>query len=877
MSLVNTDIYNIAESINDLTKRFVDNEDEDTLSLSIYGYITSLESKKIQTAIMMANELANEVFPTKAKLDKNIMTHAVFQNIIDINAVPSTMTVLLGIEETQLDKWMVDNKFTIDKYCVINISDGSSGEDYEYHLDYDIILNRSVSHGINVYSAVYDMERKNNISDIDNPYLKQPYRVNINGTMYVFLQCKIRQVSIMKKYTQLISSNIIDNKTFNFEFEDQLADFEVVIKENNKITYLTPVFEGAGIDSNIEYYCSYTYINGNMIRVKFNSESYMPSLNAEVTIIIKTTKGSKATFEYNESIILNLKSEDYGYENINMMLIPNTKSMGGVDRKSISELKSIIPKEALSRGSITTDEDINNYFNLISTEDNRLKLVKKVDNQIERIYYAYLLIKNSEGNIIPTNTISINFSLNQLVESNGRYIIPSGTLIEYDGDTYKGRIVDISKSSNIRSNPNLYYYITLYSTAISINPLYMSFMMYIIDENPYLTFEYINQDSIVQFIAENIHVKRSLLSNNNKYYIDFQTKQNINDDMGMIIFEDSNEEVIKKLNLKAYMVFYNNENEPYRYKEIEFRDYNYDEFTFDWGLELETDNTFDLQNKIKILNLNIVGTHESTYGYLDASTTTRIYLLAKFKNVNSGTHDLSDIVPNLDGWSVTNIYEVYDGLHFFTDYSNITNAHIDVSDNDNYTISGIPVMGYQYMYNENNIFDFVSQMNYKKMYIDNSLQLLQNSFEVDFKLFNTYGPSRLFTVDEEGKQSIGSIDITMKFEVSLRAASDIYTKQNIIEFIKDYIEDLNDLGSLHINNLLSEVREKYRSTINYFDYLGFNDYDGTYLHLYQQNIEDLDDKFIPPEFINVRNTINIETEEVTPNIDIITVNAKTSY
>ena len=53
MSLVNTDIYNITESINNLTKRYIDSEDEETLALGLYGYITSLESKKIQTAIMM--------------------------------------------------------------------------------------------------------------------------------------------------------------------------------------------------------------------------------------------------------------------------------------------------------------------------------------------------------------------------------------------------------------------------------------------------------------------------------------------------------------------------------------------------------------------------------------------------------------------------------------------------------------------------------------------------------------------------------------------------------------------------------------------------------------------------------------------------------
>ena len=141
--------------------------------------------------------------------------------------------------------------------------------------------------------------------------------------------------SLVKKYNQLISSNIIDNKTFNFEFDDQLADFEIVINENNKTYYLTPVFEGSGIDSKIEYYCSYSYINNNMVRVKFNSESYMPSLNAEITTIIKTTKGSKAIFEFNESLVLNFRSEIYDYSNINILLTPNTKSSGGSDRKSI--------------------------------------------------------------------------------------------------------------------------------------------------------------------------------------------------------------------------------------------------------------------------------------------------------------------------------------------------------------------------------------------------------------------------------------------------------------------------------------------------------------------------------------------------------------
>ena len=875
MSLVNTDIYNITESINNLTKRYIDSEDEETLALGLYGYITSLESKKIQTAIMMISELSNEVFPTKAKLDKNIITHAIFQNVIDINAIPSTMTVLIGLKELDLDKYMVNDKFIIDKYCNISISDGSAVS-YDFHLDYDIIINRALSNNTKVYSAVYDMTRKNTLSDIDNPYLKQPYRINMNGTMYIFLQCKIRQVSIIKKYSQLISSNVIDNKTFNFEFEDQLADFEVIVKENGKEYHLTPVFEGVGIDSDIEYYCSYTFINSNMIRVKFNNESYMPSLNAEITTIIKTTKGSEAIFDYNESMMVPYRSETDESISMMMMLTPNTKATGGVDRKSIAELKNILPKEALSRGSITTETDLDNYFSLINTDNCILKPYKKIDNQIERVYYAYLLIKNSIGNIIPTNTISIDFTLDQLVESNGRYILPAGSIIEYDGNTYKGRIVN-SISNNEQNTENLYHYITLYSTIVSVNPLYTSFMMYVTDENPYLTFEYINQNSDVQFIAENIHLKRNLITNNHIYKIDFKTKQNINQDMGMLEFKDDQYTELTRVNIKAYMVFYDSDNEPYRYTEVDFANYNYDDYTYEWRLQLETDNTYDLNNKIKILDLYIPGTREHTYGYMDDNTTTRIYLLARF-NEECGTHDLHRIVPDLQGWSVTNMYEVHEGLHLFTDFSGITSTYIDSNnDSTSFTMNGIPVLGHHYIYNENNIFDFVSQMNYQKMYIDNSLNVLENSFEIDFKLFNTYGPSRLYTLDETGEEPIGRIDISLNFEVSLKSMSDIYTKQSIIDYIKEYIEDINDIENLHINNLLSDVREKYKTTINYFDFIGFNNFDGTELHLYKQKLEEMEDKYIPPEFINVRNSIDPITYEITPHINILTINQKTSY
>ena len=89
----NTDIYNIVDSLNEIHKRYIDDENETTLALGIFGFITDTEAKKIQTSIIMAGELGNEMFPTRAKLYKNVLSHSIYSSINNINATPATITL----------------------------------------------------------------------------------------------------------------------------------------------------------------------------------------------------------------------------------------------------------------------------------------------------------------------------------------------------------------------------------------------------------------------------------------------------------------------------------------------------------------------------------------------------------------------------------------------------------------------------------------------------------------------------------------------------------------------------------------------------------------------------------------------------------------
>ena len=98
------------------------------------------------------------------------------------------------------------------------------------------------------------------------------------------------------------------------------------------------------------------------------------------------------------------------------------------------------------------------------------------------------------------------------------------------------------------------------------------------------------------------------------------------------------------------------------------------------------------------------------------------------------------------------------------------------------------------------------------------------------------------------------------------AANDSYTKDSIIKNIKEYIEDLADIGNLHIPNLITKITNAYKERIVYFEYLGVNSFGPEVQHIYR-----LDDSEIPidnpPEFLNVNNIKN-SFNKIIPDVNI---------
>ena len=112
---------------------------------------------------------------------------------------------------------------------------------------------------------------------------------------------------------------------------------------------------------------------------------------------------------------------------------------------------------------------------------------------------------------------------------------------------------------------------------------------------------------------------------------------------------------------------------------------------------------------------------------------------------------------------------------------------------------------------------------------------------------------------------IGNIDITMRFKLSIKDASDISIKDEVALAIKNYIENINDISDWHAPNLIRDIINEFSERIWFIEFVGFNSFDADDQHII--NISE-ESPAIVPEFINIRNHKDKETNRLVPNIYI---------
>ena len=881
LSVLSTDIYRIAEYVDSIKAKYVDIP-EDTLALGVFGYFGSVFSNLIENTTIQAAEYANEAIPTKAKFERNVISHALALGINKIMATPAEVQVNLMLPEEVILHNMTNNKIIIDKEFAFNI-----GEDkqYPYHLDYDIVLRRDkLPNGNYVYNAKYDIDGKNEMAEYINPYLPAIGLVNVDGDGLLSVPVTLRQMEHTQIYKKIIMNNPLENKVLTFEFVDQLAFFYVEVVEDGITHYLKPVYDGLFDYTSNEEFINYMYLDEKNIRLTFNRDSYQPMMNADVTIHIYTTKGAECNMELNEYILTrSLTSERFQYNALWVRIVSISDSQYGADRLSVKQLKTVIPREALSRGVVTTYTDLNNAFNAIQTEDCKLYFLEKVHNQLERLFFCYLLMKDGM-NVIPTNTINPKITKGMIDATNKNcYIIKPGACYYIDPYTkeIKGIINPTSAEINTLDSQS-FLYMNPFLTVINKSPFYVAYYMTLMYYSRTLYFEYVNEDSLLQFISLAFSVKRDFYEDPDTYKVIIATSQNISTDFQIVTYGPGGG--IADCKLRLFLVFYaiNDDGDeiPVRYCEGLFQGFTDSSYEYDFEFQFKTNDMISaLGTYMTITNgLYTIGDGIESQYAIAPNMRMRVFFLVKTDTPpakgrvygENEQQDFDEIVPGLQDYTLTNVYTAgEDGIDLYYDYSDIQSSYIalEPSANDiDYRIYKMPVVRYTYLNTESRFRTLFSKIDKRRRYIEKLIILLENSFGIDYKFFNTYGPSLMYNIDNQS--NIDRINLKLLFEVKFQIPSEKSYLPLITNSIKEYIEDMNYISDLHMPNLITYITNIYREQLVYFKFIKLNEYGSLHQSIYKNPKID-GDYFVEtqtvPEFINVT-TLNNDLPDISYRI-----------
>ena len=215
---------------------------------------------------------------------------------------------------------------------------------------------------------------------------------------------------------------------------------------------------------------------------------------------------------------------------------------------------------------------------------------------------------------------------------------------------------------------------------------------------------------------------------------------------------------------------------------------------------------------------------------------------------------------------LTNVYSTYHGINLLYDYSNIMNSYVtsirtnDIFNPDNdqiesYIINRVPCVRYFYWNTEERVLTFIKEMKKKINYVLDAIAPLECTFGLDYKFFNTYGPSNMYHLtDDDGDvttELIDNVALTMTFRAKFYnedSDADSVTQQ-IKDTIKNYLEQLDQLDDIHFPNITTLVESEFSEFLIYFEFVSFNIYDANYQHIItNENMEMLS---TVPEFLHV--------------------------
>lgn len=531
--LATTNYTNIADIknywLNNIAPNYFDLENVNNYQTGIFGYINEVMAESVEDGFNAVNIARREFYPISSQYISSLYTMATIQKIDPPMTTPAQCRAALIIPQLEIIENSTPTADGIYE-CTIDSCLKMDADNIPFMIDYPIkILSVKSDNGSWTHTIHYDVNVNNSLSSETNATYISNKILNIDGVNYTILFLDtIRQLECVSISTILQKDVTLATASFEVEFEGNIANFEVfyIASQNSPEVQLKKVIYNGTIPN--EPFVYYEIINRNRIRFTFPKNNiFTPGYNSEIIVNVYTSLGSDGNFDsYAGDIICSSNSEKYPYNN-QMTII--AKALGsatnGKDAQSEEDFRNQVIKAYSTNNTITTVHDLQVYFDELSDDiqNTRVMFRKIRDDAFIRQFGAYVLMKDDDENIVPTNTLDLIFNKSEVMDVKdgaSRIMIKPGTTFVYESESsYNLRIDHGTKIPDIDSYESSHTFTNPFLIGVNLRPNIIGYYLNSVDDIKSLQYSYVNDKTPNQFITNKFSIYRNAINGSNYYVL----------------------------------------------------------------------------------------------------------------------------------------------------------------------------------------------------------------------------------------------------------------------------------------------------------------------------------------------------------------------
>lgn len=847
------------------------NSEINMLKAGLFGFVNEVMANEVKNSTAHRNTLYDEFFINTASFPESIYRFAKAYNVPISLAQPSHMRAVMAIRKKDLVnstlrteivsdqkidlRTLKTYKITMDKSYPFSVGK------FTFSTPYDInIILKQTKNGDYAITARYDRSEPLFGGFTDRlPENLKVYQEVAEGETYVYIALDLYQVSMLSTEFQVLTDSLSENLFYTVEYTDQLAGFNVIYTENGKSEYLKLYFNNTYQPADpTEKFAYYTFLDETKLQISFSSMlgGFKPAYNSTIKIQTFSSKGTEGNFTYSGTIKYNFSNTTIDFSALTVNVTPMTSASGGKDRLKTEEEKQKIVTALTTRDSLIMESDLQNFFRELnithSLNGSSVEFLKRRDDILKRIYNGFLLMRDSDGKVLPTNTApSVKVPLKYFSDTNNGnevegYIIPEHSIFRYVAKTNTYELVQTGYTKEIAKEladdkDNLLY-ANPYLLKIDVDPV-LNGTYYKLDLNEEYTtdYTYSNDMADLSIIISSLSVQKTVEYNEDDMDADtYVFSVDVNTNMSSNILD---------ANAFVRVVLLSSTGEKYGYFDLT-REISSDATATDSSSryvgKISTDRKFSngklglkdslynedgeiIQNAFVDENLLVkvgvlVADPEATYKYGTLNSTETQYFKDAFPADMQADYDIANYAL-LTTVTTNRSVKLYRNLS--TSMVSTVRRYDDGSSTPfqkrDFIIEMVPLVSLEYFKaNHNTVFSIVDA------YTDTLDQVstkLENNTIVDLKFTNTRGPSKYFYLgtdikgDETTYNLLGRTDVLLDFEINLHEPASDDLDLAIKQFIAEFIEATNVDGVVPISNLMRLLESNFPA-IRYIHFNG---------------------------------------------------------